>query len=435
MEAAGDGYGGDRRLSRADWGIVLIAGVLVALGAFRPTLLDTANSRLATAISLVDAGTWQIDVPVAGASNPFEPGTVDKVTVDGHLISSKPPILPLMMAGEYWVLHRLGGLSLSDATDVGPIVMVMTLSLIGLPFIAGLVAFAKILSLFYPGSWRRSVPLLALALGTQLLGYGTNINNHGPASGLLLVALYQVIALFSDTAPPKTRRFVLFGLTGALVATMDIPAAIFIAFAGLVLLVRYPRQTLVYLIPAAVLPLAVHFVAMYVSSGSLLPVQMRKELYLAEGAYWRHPRGLDALSEPKGTYLFHMMYGRYGSFLLFPILNLGLLGGAAACFWKRYPMRVAALLGLLGFLLLTVYYVRGTNNYGGHSYGFRWHIVSMPVLMLLGAPIVMHLRRSWQWVVVALMLGVSVYSAYECYKKPWALDAEWTVRYLYGTAY
>ena len=35
--------------------------------------------------------------------------TIDMVKHDGHLYSSKPPLLPTLMAGEYWLIYRLAG--------------------------------------------------------------------------------------------------------------------------------------------------------------------------------------------------------------------------------------------------------------------------------------------------------------------------------------
>ena len=32
---------------------------------------------------------------------------------DGHLYSSKPPLLPTLMAGEYWVIYRATGATLA----------------------------------------------------------------------------------------------------------------------------------------------------------------------------------------------------------------------------------------------------------------------------------------------------------------------------------
>jgi len=56
-----------------------------------------------------------------------EPGwdTIDMVKHDGHLYSSKPPLFPTLLAAEYWLIHRLSGLTLgSDAYTVGRFMLI-----------------------------------------------------------------------------------------------------------------------------------------------------------------------------------------------------------------------------------------------------------------------------------------------------------------------
>src|SRR5690606_14695293 len=86
--------------------------------------------------------------------------------------------------------------------------------------------------------------------------------------------------------------------------------------------------------------------------------------------------------------------------------------------------------GFAAFSILSLYYWWTTNNYGGESYGFRWYIVAMPVLLLMGIPILERIRRPWEWVFLALMLGISCYSAWECTHQPWRANQEWTIRFL-----
>jgi hypothetical protein len=102
-------------------------------------------------------------------------------------------------------------------------------------------------------------------------------------------------------------------------------------------------------------PLLVHFVAMLVSTGSILPVQLHPDWYMYESAYWRNPGGVDALHEPKGTYLFHMTLGRYGTFALFPVLALGVAALLPALRAPRDAASRFALAGALAFAILTAY--------------------------------------------------------------------------------
>jgi len=84
---------------------------------------------------------------------------------------------------------------------------------------------------------------------------------------------------------------------------------------------------------------------------------------------------------------------------------------------------------------LSTYYTLRTNNYGGAAYGFRWHLVSMPVLLLMGIPVWNGVRTPLRWCLALALLGVSMYSAWECYTTPWGANQEWTCRLLFGPSY
>jgi hypothetical protein len=416
----------------AEGALIAVALLLALQGARAPELGDSANSRLATVWSLVHEGTWRLDASGSAAGNPFAAGTVDLVEIDGARYSTKPPLLPLAMTAEYAVLHRLLGWDLAEEAARRDTVFVMVLTLIVFPYAVALVCFRRILVLLRVREVPRLFLLFALAFGTQLPGFATNINNHVPAAGLTLAALYLAVAMDMGAVTRSGWRFALFGLLAAGVFAIDLPMTIFPGLAGLGLLARFPRQTLLWGGAGAAPVLLAHFGVLWAVTGSPLPIQVRKELYLCEASYWRNPAGLDALDEAKGTYLFHLTFGRFGTFLLFPILLPGLWAAFRALWDPEQPWRRYVLLGALGFVVLTAYYVQGTNNYGGTSYGFRWHLGAMPILLLMAAPLFQR-GPGWRgWVVLTLLLGVSVYSAWECYRMPWGDQHEWTCRLIFG---
>lgn len=423
------------RLSRICQILVLcMALVFVVLGTYARSFGDTANSRLATVLSLTQHGTFYLDRPLDEEPNRFEQGTIDKVMAKGHILSSKPPMMPIYMTAQYLAIHTLLGLDLTQPEDTPQIIRLMTMTLVGLSYMLILIFFARMLELFVADPMTRLLLLFALAFCTQIWGYSTNINNHVPGTCLTVMAVYWALGLASGKLAPTPWRFLAFGLTGGLVPTVDTPAAIFVFVAGLFVLKAHPRQTLVWTALGAALPLAVHGLIMWNLTGSPLPVQTRDELYKYRGAYWRHPIEVDALNEPKLNYLFHITLGRVGLFSLYPITMIGIVGAIRAIFRRDTPHRVAILAGFAAFMVLTAYYVVKTNNYGGQAYGFRWFIPAMPVLLWMGAPVIASLRTRWQWIFIGLMLGVSFYSAWECTVTPWQANQEWTIRFL-GPSY
>ena len=419
-----------------EMGIVVVALTFAVMGASgSSTVNDAVNSRLATVYSLTHFGTWRIDRPLDKEPIPFEQGTIDKVMVGGRLISSKPRVLPLLMTAEYLLLNKTLGWNLDDDHQRDRSVRVMSVSLIGGSYIVAIIFFLKTLRLFVADPMSRAVLLFSLAFCTQLWGYATHINNHVPAAGMIVVALYFALGVGAGKLTPARWRFAAFGFFGGLVPTLDLPGTVFVALAGLYLLGKFPRKTLVWCTLGAAIPIGVHCASMLAATGSILPVQTRDEAYLYEGSYWRNPQGIDALNEPKGTYLFHMILGRSGLFSLYPVLLVGVAATLRALLRKEFAYRGHVLVGALGFLILTAYYLLKTNNYGGEAYGFRWYIVAMPVLLLMGAPILANLRARWKWLFVCAMIAISFYSAFECAKSPWGANNAWTSRLFLGPSY
>ncbi|HPO15477.1 MAG TPA: hypothetical protein PLI09_18690 [Candidatus Hydrogenedentes bacterium] len=414
------------------WGLLLLAAVLSGMGIRTVCVGDTVTSRLATVFSLTQDGTWYIDRPLTQPPNPFEQRTVDKVWVNGRLISSKPPVLTLLMTGEYLVFHRLFGWGFDDIAQLKRLLQCMNFSLVVLAYSGTLVWFALILRLVMANAWPRLAVLASLAFGTQLFGFSAQLNNHVPGACMLMMALYFVLGLCSEKHAPAPWRFFLFGFSASLVYTLDMPLTIFAAPAGLYLLYRFPKQAVVWGGLGALPALAIHFGVMMTVTGSLLPVQVNRAMYLYESSPWRNPLGIDALNEPKGKYLFHMTFGRHGSFMLYPVLLMGLAGAIRALVRRNMPWRGYVLTGLAAFVILTAYYVFRTNNYGGEAYGFRWHIGAMPVLLLMGAPVVDGMRGRWKWGIMVILLAISAYSAWECFQMPWQSNREWICRLFLG---
>lgn len=424
-----------RLATMAEWFVLIASFVYTLSGLHSVVLGDSANSRLATVYSLVHHGTWYIDRPADEPPNAFEQGTIDKIELNGHILSTKPPLLPLAMTGEYALIKKTLGWNLDVRDELKKIMQCMILTLVVIPHTIGLIFFALLLHLLVEKPWQRILPLFSLALATQLPGFATQLNNHSPAIGALIAALYFAVGVTSGKLSPAWWRLAGFGLAGALVFTLDMPLTIFVAAAGCGLLWRFPKQAVLWGGVGLLGPLLVHFVANYLATGSPMPVQTRRELYLFESSAWRQPGGIDALNEPKGTYLFHMTFGRFGTFLLFPILLLGPLGFLMALRqgmgpWRNYYWGAVACMAALGY-----YYVSGTNNYGGAAYGFRWAMGAMPVLILMGLPAFNRVRGPWAWAAVSILLAVSMYSAWECHQAPWGACHEWTCRWIFGAPY
>lgn len=422
-----------RRLLLARGAIIVTALALALLGLRTVTVNDNTFSRLATVYALVHHGTWYIDTGEGAPENPFAALTVDKVLVDGHFLSSKPPVLPLLMSGVYWVLLHVSPLCFDHEHDLKRILQIFTIVFGIIPFAASLALFARMLSQYTPSApWRTLPLLLALAFGTQYAAFAPQFINHVPGAAACLGAVYLGLGMLTGTLAPHPLRFVAFGVLGGLTHTLEIPLTAYIAALGLALLVRFPRQTLLWgglgLIPWVLLQALLY----WTMTGTPLPVQTRHDLYLYENSPWRAPVGIDGLNEPKPLYAFHLLVGRHGTFLLFPVLLFGLFAALRALRDRELPLRGFLVGGGACTALIFAYYIRGTDNYGGAAYGFRWAIGVMPILLAMAAPLLAQARSKAFWTLFTAALTVSVYSTAECYLNPWSTDAEWTARLLFG---
>lgn len=418
------------------WAVFLIC--VIPIFACNPGIVvgETVNSRLATVYALVHNGGWYIDSKEGEAVNPFESRTVDKVQTDnGRLISSKPPVLPLMMAGEYVCMKRWAGWDLEDPQALKSILRVMILSLIKVPYVLGIFFFALLLRLFMEDRFRAALLLLCFAFASPVLGYAFQINNHTPSAAALCAVLYFGLGLYTEKLTPAPWRFAAYGFCSAFVFVTDIPITIFPAFLGLLLLLKFRSSCLVWVMTGAAPLLLLHFFLMVIITGNPLPVQTREAMYNFRNSYWRNPIGVDGLNENRLLYLFHMNFGRFGTFLLFPVLVLAFPGMVRMLWNENKETKIAAIAMGLSFVALTAYYVFKTNNYGGAAYGFRWHIGTVPVLLFLAFTQVAAVRKPYQWIIFVLLFMVSAYSCWECVQAPWGASHEWTCRLLWGPVF
>ena len=420
----------DRTWRRAEVCVITISLALLLFTAYPSVLGETANSRLATVYALVHHGTWYIDRPLDEPPIVYEQRTVDKVRVGGHLLSSKPPLLTLLMAAEYQVLYRGFGFTLDDVADLPKILYAMTLLWVVLPYGAMLASFSALLRLLAVRPADRFAYVAALAFCTPIAGYAAVFNNHVLAAALITVSSYLLMRATHDAT--KTRRPLLFlvGLFAGFVPTLDMPAGIFVMAGAAYLMWTRPVRGLRWALAGLVLPILVHIAIMIHVTGSAIPVQLRAALWLHEASYWRNPGGMDALNEPKMRYLFHLTLGRKGLFSLYPVTLFGLVGAFRMLRAEGMRRRIAAGLGLAAALAFLSFYVLRTNNYGGDSYGCRWLIAALPALMTAGAIRAPVTGRRSVLILFIFAAGVSLLSVVEGSGDPWRANREWILHLL-----
>lgn len=352
--------------------LLICASAITVLWHLQDASLKNANtgSRYATVESIVDYGTYIID------QSRYQRGTVDKVKIGDHFYSSKPPLLPTYAAGIYWVYKSITGHTIADYE--GEVVWLGSLTSGWLGHLVLLIYMYRLGKLLF----RRQLAIIATvaAAGFTYLGaaYATTLNNHSVAAAFAIVGFYHTLRALRPEG--RTRDWVLAGAALGFLPGIDLPSSAISAAFGLCLLRKDWRKTLLCFATAMIPGVAIHLALTYISTGSLIPIYERRELYDYPGSYWRNEAGIDALREPKLLYTFNLLLGHHGLFSMTPLFVFSLIG---LWRWLRQAgsERWAAIAVSAVSLIVFLFYVFRSHNYGGWCVGIRWLVPQMGLLI------------------------------------------------------
>lgn len=400
------------------WLLAIAAGAVIFGITLRvpPVLCPNDASRWSTIWSLVEKHTYIID------GTPWD--SIDKIRRNGHDYSSKIPLLPTLLAGEYWLVRRLTGWSIAEQTDLVCRIIICTVNVI--PLIVYVRLIGQVIGRHVQSRWWRVYWLIAAAFGTYVTGYSATLNDHTVGAWSALFAIYSAIRILYEN-DRRPLHFVLSGLFAAFTVCNQLPAVFFaVGLFGWMLVTDWKR-TLAFFVPAGALPVIGFLVTTYLSTGGLVPYYLMKHtaLYTYPGSYWTQPHGTDALNEPKQWYVFNFLLGHHGFFSLSPIFVLPLATFVLAFRERAMPMRGFVWFALgVSFLTIALNTLE-TNNYGGGCQGFRYLIWPVPLWIVVGAvgADAYGIPR-WVKVLAVLFLLVSVVSM------GWATSNPWTESWL-----
>ena len=447
----------------------------------RPFLSGNDRSRWLTIRALVERGEFAIDQLVV------EPGwdTIDAVVHPDssgrlRLYSSKPPLLAVLCAGPYWLLHKLTGWTLGDHPfELGRMLMV----LYGLVPLGICMAFTfRLIERIGTTEWGRLWSAGLAAGGTLLNTFAIVLTNHLPAAACTAVSGFLLLRIAADGLRSRT-AFAAAGAAAALAAACDLPALAWLAAVVVVLAASDIRRTVTAALPAATAVAALALATNWLAHGTVSPpyahrattraaaaapgVTLREgeswnpdnwydfALRLPDGrlleSYWRNPQGVDRGEPSAARYAVHALVGHHGIFSLTPawllaIPGVALLATAAGraqaasrtASGSRRTDDSAAGLGRLGAAIAVVsvvviaFYLSRPpldRNYGGTSSGFRWAFWMAPLWVAAAVPAADRLAGSRMGRAVALvLLGLSVVSVAHPTWSPWT--APWIQRWL-----
>jgi hypothetical protein len=415
----------------------------------RPFLSSNDRSRWATVRSLVELGTYQIDQIVS------EPNwdTIDMVKHDdqgrpapgpdeGHLYSSKPPLLATLIAGPYWLIHRLTGATLADHPyTIGRALLVLFNVL---PMIAYFVVVARMAERFGATDWGRLFVVTCAAFGTFLSTFAVAINNHLTAAVSAAVALDAALRIWYEDER-RGRWFFVAGFFAAFTAANELPALAFFAAVLVGLLYKAPSGTLKAFLPGALIVLSAAEGTNYVAHRSLVPAyahrkegdnwydfQFRRDGKVRD-SYWSQASSRSPIDQGEpdaATYVLHALVGHHGIFSLTPIWLFSFWGMWLLCLRRLPDRRALGLLVASVSLVCMAFYLRmpqQDRNYGGMTSGFRWvfWFASLWLVTMLPAADLLAARR-WSRGLAIVLLALSVvsvsYPTWNPWVHPWLLD-------------
>ena len=243
------------------------------------------RSRWATIRSLVDHRTYTIDAALQERiltpdkkrrARPWR--TIDMVKHRGpdgkeHFYSSKPTLLPTLLAGEYWLLKQWIGSDLLKQPFYFMRIMLLVSNV--LPFGLYLFLLARYVERHGTSDWGRLFVVATAAFGTFLTTYAVTLNNHLPAAISVFIALLCAIPIYRDGA----RDWYLFAVAGfasAFVVANELPGLSFFCAISVALLWKAPARTCLAYLPAALVVLAGIFSTNSIAHQSLRPPYMHR---------------------------------------------------------------------------------------------------------------------------------------------------------------
>jgi hypothetical protein len=385
------------------WVAVLIA--LTAAGMVFGVLLrmqpvSGANdaSRWNTVWSLTNGKVYVID------EAPYQ--TIDKVRRGGHFYSSKPPLMPTVLAGLAWLIRAFTGWAIPHQAHIAIRILLVLSNVI--PFYFVVLLYGRLLEKFQVGFPATMFCLCTAAFATYFTAYSVTLNNHTQATWAVFFAIYCAIRICYD-GRTDWHYFALSGVFTAWAVANEMVAVLFALLLMGLLFRRHPGRTLQFFAPMAAVVGAAYLYTTYLSTGGLLPYYLyfNTDYYHYPGSYWMTPQGIDAADEPKWFYLFNLLLGHHGIFSLTPVFLIAFYG----MFQRNNVLPAIQHMGLALSIGLLVFYTLKTNNYGGVCQGARWLFWLIPFWLISLAPVVERYFESRKFRVLALAtLLVSVMS-------------------------
>ena len=215
------------------------------------------RSRWCTVRALGDRNIYEIDFatnqPTSGSKDAIRWDTIDKVRHVGkdgqlHYYSSKPPLLPTLVAWKYKLLKGLTDWQIE--TDTLRVVRALLLIVNVIPWGIYLWFVARMINSVPVRDWTRYYVLACAGFATFLSTFAITFNNHLPAAISVMISLYLVSEIWRKKELHWS-YFACAGLIAGFAVANELPALAFFVCVALMCLIRSALKTIFAFLPAA----------------------------------------------------------------------------------------------------------------------------------------------------------------------------------------
>ena len=238
------------------------------------TTIESGNSasRYATIESLVEKGTFIIDDSAFIDTN-------DKIYINNHFYSDKPPILSFLTSGIYLVLYYVFGISFKN--NLALVTYIITLLTSGLTTILMLFFFYKSLEFLKVEEKYQHILVLTLGLATLIFPYTLVFNNHIIVANLSFIIFYFIIKNKFEIL--KEYEYYLIGLLAGLIFAIDlVTGGTFLVLFSLYFLINLFKKSIIklaYYIVGIIIPIFLYLYFNILIGGTILPFSLVPEFF------------------------------------------------------------------------------------------------------------------------------------------------------------
>lgn len=422
-----------------DWTGFLIglAAAGIALVSARPYAGSWNDGcRLAPVETLVDYHTFAIDRSIfvqvpqprqPGEPTPYPPsddnlmknGTLDKLYIEGHFYSDKPPVLSVLLAGVYQLWQWLGGPTARERPDL--FCYLMTVFSSGIGYVLALVCTYRTCALLGLPFRARLLLAASLALSTFALTYTRHVNSHVLLLGVTSALMMIVVSLTNGVT---FRRLLILGTLGGFAYALDlgIGPVLLLCLAALVLY-RRPSLTTLAVLSLAVVPwLAAHHGLNYAIGGTFKPANAYAEYHEWPGCPFEAKDltgGWNHSAEHFIVYSAALLFGKRGfvGHNLPVFLSMVAVGVLLRRRSKEMPELLFALALSAGTWLM---YAAFSTNYSGACCSIRWFVPLLsPAFYFLA--VLLRDYPTYRWDFAVLSIWGAILGAIMWWHGPWIL--------------